>query len=93
MRRNNSMLMTGMPTKAPFAPRSTCKNMLLLYHVGLTHGGCPVVMGSKWILNKWIQSYNQWDTLPCRSVNGNISRCVTIAIADLFPRILPPVLA
>jgi len=24
-----------------------------------THGGCPILKGSKWILNKWIYYYNQ----------------------------------
>jgi len=24
-----------------------------------THGGCPVLIGSKWILNKWIYSFDQ----------------------------------
>jgi hypothetical protein len=30
-----------------------------------THGGCPVLMGSKWILNKWIYFFDQWKTYPC----------------------------
>ena len=29
------------------------------------HGGCPILMGSKWILNKWIYSFEQWKTYPC----------------------------
>lgn len=29
------------------------------------HGGCPVLMGSKWILNKWIYSFEQWKKFPC----------------------------
>ena len=29
------------------------------------HAGCPVLKGSKWILNKWIMSYNQWKGIPC----------------------------
>ena len=29
------------------------------------HAGCPVLKGSKWILNKWIMSYNQWKRVPC----------------------------
>ena len=29
------------------------------------HSGCPVLKGSKWILNKWIQSFDQWNILPC----------------------------
>ena len=30
-----------------------------------SHGGCPVAVGSKWILNKWIYSFNSWDRQPC----------------------------
>ena len=29
------------------------------------HGGCPVLKGQKWILNKWIYSWDQWRRLPC----------------------------
>ena len=29
------------------------------------HGGCPVLKGSKWILNKWIYSWDQWKNWPC----------------------------
>ena len=29
------------------------------------HGGCPVLKGDKWILNKWINSWDQWRTIPC----------------------------
>ena len=29
------------------------------------HGGCPVLKGSKWILNKWIYSWDQWKVTPC----------------------------
>ena len=29
------------------------------------HGGCPVLKGSKWILNKWVYSWDQWKQLPC----------------------------
>ena len=29
------------------------------------HGGCPVAVGAKWILNKWIYSYNNWARQPC----------------------------
>ena len=29
------------------------------------HGGCPVIKGSKWILNKWIYYYNQSKNFPC----------------------------
>lgn len=30
-----------------------------------SHGGCPILYGSKWILNKWIYSYDNWDKIPC----------------------------
>ena len=29
------------------------------------HAGCPVLKGSKWILNKWIFSWEQWKSWPC----------------------------
>ena len=29
------------------------------------HAGCPVLEGSKWILNKWIYSWDQWKSWPC----------------------------
>lgn len=29
------------------------------------HGGCPVLNGSKWILNKWIYYYDQVGKYPC----------------------------
>ncbi len=30
-----------------------------------SHGGCPVAVGSKWILNKWMYYYDQFKTFPC----------------------------
>ena len=30
-----------------------------------THVGCPVLKGSKWILNKWINSFDPWNDWPC----------------------------
>lgn len=38
------------------------------------HGGCPVLKGTKWIVNKWIYSWDQWKRWPCymeisRSIN------------------------
>ena len=33
-----------------------------------SHGGCPVLKGSKWILNKWIYSWDQWKNWPCELV-------------------------
>jgi prolyl 4-hydroxylase len=29
------------------------------------HGGCPVLKGSKWILNKWIYQYDNFVKFPC----------------------------
>lgn len=29
------------------------------------HGGCPVLKGSKWIVNKWINTFDQWRLWPC----------------------------
>ena len=29
------------------------------------HSACPVLKGSKWTLNKWIFSYDQWQHIPC----------------------------
>ena len=29
------------------------------------HGGCPVLKGSKWIVNKWMYSWDQWKLWPC----------------------------
>jgi prolyl 4-hydroxylase len=29
------------------------------------HGGCPIIKGTKWILNKWIFYYNQVKKFPC----------------------------
>ena len=33
------------------------------------HAGCPVLKGSKWILNKWIYSWDQWQKWPCGILN------------------------
>ena len=30
------------------------------------HGGCPVLMGSKWVTNKWISYHDQMFTRPCQ---------------------------
>ncbi len=30
-----------------------------------SHGGCPVAIGSKWILNKWIYYFDQFANFPC----------------------------
>jgi prolyl 4-hydroxylase len=29
------------------------------------HGGCPVLVGSKWITNKWVGGFDQWKYLKC----------------------------
>ncbi len=29
------------------------------------HGGCPIVKGSKWILNKWVYYFDQFKNYPC----------------------------
>ena len=29
------------------------------------HGGCPLVVGSKWVVNKWIKYYDNFRTSPC----------------------------
>ena len=31
----------------------------------LLHGGCPIIKGSKWILNKWIFYFDQLKKFPC----------------------------
>ena len=30
------------------------------------HAGCPVLKGSKWILNKWIHMYDNFKKFPCQ---------------------------
>ena len=37
------------------------------------HGGCPVLVGSKWITNKWIHSHDQFLKYPC-SLNPTNSK-------------------
>ena len=29
------------------------------------HGGCPVLKGSKWIMNKWMYAYDNFRKFPC----------------------------
>ena len=29
------------------------------------HGGCPVLKGSKWILNKWMYYFDNFAKFPC----------------------------
>ena len=31
-----------------------------------THGGCPVLKGSKWIMNKWIHMYDNFKRFRCK---------------------------
>ena len=39
-----------------------------------THGGCPVLKGSKWILNKWMYSFDNFEKFPCKTkLNSRIS--------------------
>ena len=33
-----------------------------------THGGCPVLAGHKWIVNKWMMTFDQWNKFPCDTV-------------------------
>ncbi|CAB3223341.1 unnamed protein product [Arctia plantaginis] len=30
------------------------------------YAGCPVLLGSKWVCNKWIHQYGQDDFKPCK---------------------------
>jgi len=42
---------------------------------GMTvHGGCPVIVGSKWITNKWIRWKAQEFKLPCKVENNGFTR-------------------
>ena len=34
------------------------------------HAGCPVIKGNKWIMNKWIYSYDNFRKFPCKLVNA-----------------------
>ena len=34
------------------------------------HAGCPVIKGNKWILNKWIYSYDNFRKFPCQLGNA-----------------------
>ena len=35
------------------------------------HGGCPVLVGSKWITNKWIRWKHQQFKFPCPRFGGS----------------------
>ena len=30
------------------------------------HAGCPILKGSKWILNKWLYMYDNFQKFPCK---------------------------
>ena len=34
------------------------------------HGGCPVLKGSKWILNKWMYFFDNFEKFPCSIQKG-----------------------
>ena len=34
-----------------------------------SHSGCPVIAGSKMILDKWVRSFDNWKNVPC-SIHG-----------------------
>ncbi len=34
------------------------------------HGGCPVIKGSKWILNKWLFLFDNFKKFPCSTVQA-----------------------
>ncbi|KAI8119596.1 Prolyl 4-hydroxylase subunit alpha-2 [Lucilia cuprina] len=36
------------------------------------HGACPIVVGSKWVLNRWIREHGQSDRRPCPLVNDSL---------------------
>lgn len=35
------------------------------YDWRVRHGGCPVIVGSKWITNKWVRAHSQMFNRPC----------------------------
>ena len=40
-----------------------------------THSACPVLLGNKWIGNKWISYNAQWNVFPCElSQNSRIGK-------------------
>ena len=39
-----------------------------------SHGGCPVIKGSKWITNKWIRMTAQFANYPCSLEGGILER-------------------
>ena len=47
------------------------------------HGGCPVLKGQKWIINKWIYSWDQWRRLPCL-LNSNATIPPFLGMTAMF---------
>ena len=43
------------------------------------HGGCPVIEGQKWILNKWIHSFDQWKIWPCALMDNNTNEDLNLS--------------
>ena len=41
------------------------------YDYRVRHGGCPVLIGSKWITNKWPRIHNQMFKRPCPAYTNN----------------------
>ena len=37
-----------------------------LRDINTIHAGCPVLKGSKWIMNKWIHMYDNFKKFPCK---------------------------
>ena len=53
---------------------TSCKGDIDIFLFRLTHhGGCPVLVGSKWITNKWVGYFEQWHRFPC-STKGHMER-------------------
>eukprot|EP00095_Tigriopus_kingsejongensis_P001287 snap_masked-scaffold359_size197282-processed-gene-0.15 protein:Tk01287 transcript:snap_masked-scaffold359_size197282-processed-gene-0.15-mRNA-1 annotation:"prolyl 4-hydroxylase subunit alpha-2 isoform x2" len=46
-------------------------------NIQTTHAGCPILKGSKWILNKWLYSYDQFRHYPCGLTNNATHRGFT----------------
>ncbi|XP_037812178.1 prolyl 4-hydroxylase subunit alpha-2-like [Lucilia sericata] len=36
------------------------------------HGACPIIVGSKWVLNRWIREHDQSDRRPCLLFNDSL---------------------
>ncbi len=44
------------------------------YDILTRHAGCPVMIGNKWIINKWIRSNSQMFERPCPPYSNEIRR-------------------